>query len=81
MKKKNISQKNDVESYRKKIVTFLKTCNKKTMPINELENKCRTKKQGRDNFIKAFDELRKDGIITVRKGMKTGLCSRLFYSG
>lgn len=77
MKKKISSQINDVESYRKKIVTFLKTCNKKTMPINELETKCRTKKQGRENFIKAFDELRRDGIITVRKGMKVGLCSRL----
>ena len=47
------------------------------MSVSELETKCRTKKQGRDNFINAFDELRTEGIITVRKGMKTGLCSRL----
>lgn len=77
MKKKNTSQKTDIETYKKKIITFLQTYGKKTMPISELENKCRSKKQGRDNFMKAFDELRTDGIITVRKGMKTGLCSRL----
>lgn len=77
MKKKNTSQKTDIETYRKKIITFLQTYGKKTMPVSELENKCRSKKQGRDNFMKAFDELRTDGIITVRKGMKTGLCSRL----
>lgn len=77
MKKKNISNKTDIETYKKKIITFLQTCNKKTMPVNELETKCRSKKQGRDNFINAFDELRTEGIITVRKGMKAGLCSRL----
>lgn len=77
MKKKNISHKTDIETYKKKIITFLQTCNKKTMQINELETKCRSKKQGRDNFINAFDELRTEGIITVRKGMKAGLCSRL----
>lgn len=77
MKKKNNSKTTDIETYKKKIVTFLQTYNKKTMPINELENKCRTKKHGRDNFINAFDELRTEGIITVKKGMKTGLCSRL----
>lgn len=77
MKKKNNSPKTDIETYKKKIITFLQTNGKKTMPVNELETKCRTKKQGRDNFINAFDELRTEGIITVRKGMKAGLCSRL----
>ncbi len=77
MKKKNTSNKTDIETYKKKIITFLQTNSKKTMPINELETKCRTKKQGRDNFMNAFDELRTEGIITIRKGMKTGLCSRL----
>ncbi|MDE6035785.1 MAG: ribonuclease R [Ruminococcus sp.] len=78
MKKKNkSSDKTDIETYKKKIVTFLQTYHKKTMPISELENKCRTKKQGRDNFINAFDQLRTDGIITVKKGMKAGLCTRL----
>ena len=67
----------NVESYKKKIVTFLTAFDKKTMPISQLESKCRTKKNGRDNFIKAFDELRTEGKILVRKGMKAGLCSRL----
>ena len=66
-----------VESYKKKIVTFLTAFDKKTMPISQLESKCRTKKNGRDNFIKAFDELRCEGRILVKKGMKAGLCSRL----
>ena len=66
-----------VESYKKKIVTFLGTHDKKTMQISQLENKCRTKKNGRDNFVKAFDELRSEGKLLVRKGMKVGLCSRL----
>ncbi len=77
MKKKSISNKTDTTTYKKKIITFLQTCHKKTIPINELETKCRSKKQGRENFINAFDELRTEGIITVRKGMKVGLCSRL----
>lgn len=77
MKKKNISQKTDIATFKKKIVTFLQTNNKKTIPISELETKCRSKKQGHENFMNAFDELRTDGIITVRKGMKVGLCSRL----
>lgn len=77
MKKKNTSQKTDVATFKKKIITFLQTNNKKTIPISELEIKCRSKKQGHENFMNAFDELRTDGIITVRKGMKVGLCSRL----
>lgn len=77
MKKKNTSQKTDVATFKKKIITFLQTNNKKTIPISELETKCRSKKQGHENFMNAFDELRTDGIITVRKGMKVGLCSRL----
>ena len=66
-----------VESYKKKIVTFLSTYDKKVMPLSELESKCRTKKQGRENFIKAFDELRTEGVIMMKKAMKAGLCSRL----
>ena len=71
-----------IDSYKKKIVTFLSTFDKKTMSITQLESKCRSKKFGRDNFIKAFEELRNEGKITVRKGMKAGLCSRLdIYPG
>ncbi|NLT09755.1 MAG: ribonuclease R [Ruminococcus sp.] len=65
------------ESYKKKIVTFLNTYDKKLMPLSELESKCRTKKQGRENFITAFDQLRTEGVIMMKKAMKVGLCSRL----
>ena len=77
--KKNHIEKNtvSVESYRNKIVTFLETAGKKLLPVAELEKKCRTKKSGRDNFVTAFSQLRDEGIVTVRKGMKAGLCSRL----
>ena len=84
-KTKKKPPKNDqsaVESYKKKILTFLGTFDKKTMPITQLESKCRSKKYGRENFAKAFDELRNEGRITVRKGMKVGLSSRLdIYPG
>ncbi len=80
-KKKSVSKKNtalcSAESYKNKIVTFLSACDKKLMSVSDLESKCRTKKQGRDNFLKAFDELRTEGVIMMKKGMKTGLCSRL----
>lgn len=80
-KKKSDTKKNtalcSVESYKNKIVTFLSAHDKKLMSVSELESKCRTKKQGRENFIKAFDELRTEGVIMMKKGMKTGLCSRL----
>lgn len=65
-----------VESYRNKIVTFLQTNNKKTMAVSELESKCRTKKSGRENFVTAFDQLRTEGVVMVKKGMKAALCSR-----
>ena len=67
----------DTEVFRKKIVTFLSACEKKGMPINQLEAKCRTKKADRDGFIAAFDQLRTEGIIMVKKGMKAALCSRM----
>lgn len=66
-----------VESYKNKIVTFLQSYNKKLMTVAELEKKCRTKKSGRNNFVQAFDELRTDGIVVMRKGMKTALAERL----
>ena len=65
-----------VESYRNKIVTFLRVNGKKTMPLAALETKCRTKKN-RENFMTAFTGLRDEGVITVRKGMKVALCSAL----
>lgn len=80
--KKKVSEKKgapavSVESYRNKIVTFLQSYGKKLMPVSELETKCRTKKNGREQFTAAFAELRDEGVITVRKGMKAALCSRL----
>lgn len=75
--KKKINSEITVENYKNKIITFLKAYNKNTMPLNELEKKCRTKKSGRDSFICAFDELRTAGLILMRKGMKVGLTSRL----
>ena len=80
-KKKNSVKKGSdtisIESYKNKIVTFLKANDKKTMPINQLETKCRTKKNGRENFTAAFSELRDEGVIVVRKGMKVALSSDL----
>lgn len=78
--KKKISVTNSeisVESYKNKIITFLQSYNKKLMTVAELEKKCRTKKSGRNNFVQAFDELRTDGIVVMRKGMKTALAERL----
>ena len=74
---KTTKDKVTAESYKNKIVTFLKAYGKRLMPLSELETKCRTKRSGRDNFVIAFDELRREGVITVRKGMKAALCSRL----
>ena len=66
-----------VESYKNKIVTFLKAYGKKSMTISELESKCRTKKTGRENFTTAFAELRTEGVVMMKKGMKAALCSRI----
>ncbi len=64
------------ENYKNKIITFLQTGGKKLMPIEQLEKKCRTKKFGREAFIQAFSELRDEGRIIVRKGMRVGLADR-----
>lgn len=65
------------ESYKNKIITFLEKNGKKLMPLSELETKCRTKKYGRETFTAAFEELRTDGVIMLRKGMKAALCSKM----
>lgn len=74
---KKVSSLCSTESYKNKIVTFLNSYNKKAMPLSELESKCRTKKNGRENFVTAFGELRSEGVIMIKKGMKVSLCSRL----
>ena len=81
-KKKRSSVKKDpagssVETYKNKIVTFLKKHDKKTMQFSQLEAKCRTKKGGRENFAEAFSQLRTEGVVMVRKGMNVALCSRM----
>ena len=81
-KKKKSSVKKDpagfsVETYKNKIVTFLKKHDKKTMQLSQLEAKCRTKKGGRENFAEAFSQLRTEGVVMVRKGMNVALCSRM----
>ncbi len=76
--KKNSKDKVTVESYKNKIVTYLNT-GKRLIPLNELETKCRTKKTGRENFVQAFTELRDEGVVSVRKGMKVALCSRMGF--
>ena len=76
-KNKKRSVASSAESYKNKIVTFLTAYNKRLMPLNELEAKCRTKKQGREAFTEAFSQLRDEGVIMVKKGMKVALCSRL----
>ena len=79
-KKRSAAKKNvtagSVENYKHKIVTFLSAYDKKSMPLNQLESKCRTKKQGRENFTEAFSQLRTEGVIMMKKGMKVALCSR-----
>ncbi|MBQ6035497.1 MAG: ribonuclease R, partial [Ruminococcus sp.] len=80
-KKKQTAKKSgspvSVESYKNKIVTFLKAYGKKSMPLSELESKCRTKKSGRENFTEAFSQLRTEGVVMMKKGMKAALCSRM----
>lgn len=70
----------DTESYKNQIITFLNAYNKRLMPISELKAKCRTQRAGKSgeaDFDEAFSQLRTEGIVTVRKGMKAALCSRL----
>ena len=76
-KKAAAKKSSPVENYKKKIIAFLSAFDKKTMQLSQLESKCKTKKYGRDDFVMAFDELRTEGRITMKKGMKVGLCSRL----
>lgn len=73
------AEKCSVENYRSKIMMFLGKHDKKFMLLGELEKKCRTKKYGRENFSTAFAQLRSEGIVTMHKGVKVGLCARLKY--
>ena len=66
--KKTVSA-GSVENYKHKIVTFLTAYDKKSMPLSQLESKCRTKKQGRENFTEAFSQLRTEGVIMMKKNL------------
>lgn len=76
-KKKKEHKNNDIQSIKNKIVTFLKTNNKKMMQLNELQSKCGMKRSARDAFSQAFSQLREEGVITVNKNMKVSLTSRI----
>ena len=78
-KKKSSAKKTktkSTESFKNRIVTTLTVMDKKTIPISQLESKCRSKKFGSENFQAAFEELRREGTIIVRKGKKVGLTER-----
>lgn len=65
-----------VESFKNRIITTLTVIDKKTIPISQLESKCRSKKYGSANYQEAISELRREGRIIVRKGKKIGLAER-----
>ncbi|MCC8136162.1 MAG: ribonuclease R [Ruminococcus sp.] len=66
-----------VEGYKNKIITFLEKHDKKSMQLSELEKKCRTKKYGQNAFSEALSQLRSEGRILIRKGVKISLTSRI----
>ena len=66
-----------VESYRNKIITFLKANGKKPMPLARARDKVPHKKERKRKLHRRFPKLRDEGVITVRKGMKAALCSEL----
>lgn len=81
-KKKKIIKKKEssglsVQSYKNSITSFLEVHSRKFMQLAELEKKCRSKKNGYENFRTALDELRCEGKILVKKGAKLALCSRI----
>lgn len=76
-KKSKSSGKISTDSYKKQILTHLGVCDKKFINLSELAKKCRTKKYGYQNFETAVEELRSEGRILIRKGMKIALTSRL----
>lgn len=82
MSKKNNtsgSEKYSVESYKNKIVTFLRAHNKRSMLEKDLAAKCRNKKGSLENYKKALQELRKEGKIIVKKQNKISLSERTGY--
>lgn len=62
-----MSEKNNVRSYRNKILVFLNKSGKKPVPFKELAKKCRSNKGSNKEFIQAVTELVEMGMIFERK--------------
>lgn len=78
-KKKSAIKKSGMsaEHYKNQIITYLQTYERKFMTMGDLAKKCRTKKNGYENFSEALSSLRSEGRILVRKGQKIALTERL----
>lgn len=78
--KKNVQvEKNTVESYKNKIMTFLHQSAKGSLLSRELAAKCHSIKGNKENYAAAVRELTEEGIIVVRKQQKVILASKLGY--
>lgn len=87
MSKKNTdNSKYSVESYKNKIMTFLKASKKKSVSEKDLATACRSRKGNPENYKKAIQELQREGLVIIRKqkiilsqkyGYKTAKITRL----
>lgn len=87
MSKKNTDNiKYSVESYKNKIMTFLKASKKKAVLEKDLATVCRSRKGNPENYKKAVHELQREGLVIIRKqkiilsqkyGYKTAKITRL----
>lgn len=87
MSKKNTdNNKYSVESYKNKIITFLKASKKKAVSEKDLATVCRSRKGNPENYKKAVHELQREGLVIIRKqkiilsrkyGYKTAKITRL----
>lgn len=66
-KKKFDNNKYSVESYKNKIITFVKKNGKKPLPFKELAAKCRSIKGNEKNYKTAVTELLQEGTICQRR--------------
>ncbi len=62
-----MSEKNNIKSYKNKILVFLNKSGKKPLSFKELAKKCRSKKGDNREFIEAVKELVESGMIFERK--------------
>ena len=68
MSKKNTDNiKYSVESYKNKIMTFLKASKKKAVLEKDLATVCRSRKGNPENYKKAVHELQREGLVIIRK--------------